>query len=109
MEGVETFSCPLSLDIKYLTPKTIPVMEGVETELDLSTDCLKEIAPKTIPVMEGVETSSVLRRILTYEPLRRLSPLWRGLRPDLKQTSLAVPLTPKTIPVMEGVETPRRW
>ena len=110
------------------TPKTIPVMEGVETQyiglphsfsllrrlsplwrgLRLSLRVLevpfKNFAPKTIPVMEGVETISACD---TPTPLwlRRLSPLWRGLRPNPSLGLFIPDLAPKTIPVMEGVET----
>ena len=37
-------------------PKTIPVMEGVETSHSASEMPQSTSTPKTIPVMEGVET-----------------------------------------------------
>ena len=40
-----------------MPPKTIPVMEGVETSDDASAYHHIGLSPKTIPVMEGVETS----------------------------------------------------
>ena len=60
--------------------------------------------PKTIPVMEGVETLFFRWGMHYSKFLRRLSPLWRGLR-LIHFTSVFKLVTPKTIPVMEGVET----
>ena len=61
------------------TPKTIPVMEGVETFCIEKSVQFWHFSPKTIPVMEGVETFCG-PPFLAINFLRRLSPLWRGLR-----------------------------
>ena len=86
------------------SPKTIPVMEGVETRSAHPPRVTVGSSPKTIPVMEGVETL-FCPFLNLFLALRRLSPLWRGLRPSFALTSEFPQTTPKTIPVMEGVET----
>ena len=55
--------------------------------------------------MEGVETKSAKLFFDVNVVLRRLSPLWRGLRLNNLSFSNNGILPPKTIPVMEGVET----
>ena len=56
--------------------------------------------------MEGVETKLAQPTHIRLDFLRRLSPLWRGLRHLLLQLPhVMYSETPKTIPVMEGVET----
>ena len=56
--------------------------------------------------MEGVETFPRYPQSLHHIQLRRLSPLWRGLRLDPNGVNNRVgDFSPKTIPVMEGVET----
>ena len=87
------------------SPKTIPVMEGVETITTPPSPSACAESPKTIPVMEGVETSSDLASEDGESPLRRLSPLWRGLRRNKLPFFGGEFVSPKTIPVMEGVET----